>query len=134
MPALWPWQKIQRDWRVCALASPVIESALHAPDIAILVHALPQSWVSAQMCVASVWQSAKNTQVMIQRAKLVRKPVASVSNTVKEGRNKPLGLLEASVTKATLLLKRGDVGFCDVFKEACEIEGKITILKRARMC
>ena len=52
------------------------------------------------MLVASVWQSAKNTQVMIQRAKPVRKPVASVSNTVKAGRSKSLGVLELGVIKA----------------------------------
>ncbi len=64
------------------------------------------------MLVASVWQSAKNTQVMMQRAKHVRKPVVSASNTVKAGRSKPLGDLEAGFTKVTLLPRSGDVGFC----------------------
>jgi len=33
--------------------------------------------------VKSIWQSAKDTQLRIQRAKLVQKPVGSVLNTVK---------------------------------------------------
>ena len=51
-------------------------------------------------------------QVMIQRAKHVRKPVVSVSNTVKARRSKPRDVLEAGVTKATLLPRISDVGFC----------------------
>ena len=46
------------------------------------------------MLVGSVWQSAKNTQVKIQRAKHARKPVVSVSNTVKARTSKPLAALE----------------------------------------
>ena len=95
----------------------VIASALLALAIASLVLAHPQLWVSVQRLAASVWQSAKNTRVKIQRAKHARRPVASVSNTVKAGRSKPLGALEAGVTKVTLPPRSGDVVFCVAFWE-----------------
>ena len=68
-PALSPWLKIPRDWLVYGLASVAIASALRGHAIASLVHAHRQSWVNAQMLVASVWRSVKNTQVKIQLAK-----------------------------------------------------------------
>lgn len=72
------------------LASLVIANALRVPEIASLIRAHPQSWQSAQKPAESVWQSAKNTQLRIQRAKHVQKPVGSVSNTVKAQRNSPI--------------------------------------------
>jgi len=63
---------------------------LRVPEIASLRRAHPQSWQSAQKPAESVWQSAKNTQRRIQRAKHVQKPVESVSNTVKAQRNSPM--------------------------------------------
>ena len=64
--------------------------------IAKPVHAPQQSWISAQMLVASVWQNAKNTQVMTLLAKPVRKPVGSVSNTVKPRTSKLLESIRIS--------------------------------------